>query len=57
MISPVKDYLYSIKDTGMKELNINMSIQELGLASGVYFLRVSSSGRRNYSKTPKFEVL
>jgi hypothetical protein len=46
----------SLKDAGMIELNTRINVQELGLASGVYFLRVSSSGTRNYTKTAKFQV-
>lgn len=52
-----KRLYYSLNDAGMNELNTRINIQELGLASGVYFFRVSSSGTRNYTKTAKFQVL
>lgn len=51
-----KRLYYSLNDAGMNELNTRINIQELGLANGVYFLRVSSSGTRNYTKTAKFQV-
>ncbi|MBK7867474.1 MAG: T9SS type A sorting domain-containing protein [Ignavibacteriales bacterium] len=51
-----KRLYYSLNDAGMKELNTGINVREMGLASGIYFLRVSSSGTRNYSKTAKFQV-
>ncbi|MBK8662980.1 MAG: T9SS type A sorting domain-containing protein, partial [Ignavibacteriales bacterium] len=51
-----KRLYYSLNDAGMNELNTRINVREMGLASGVYFLRVFSSGTRNYTKTAKFQV-
>ncbi|GAB1348136.1 hypothetical protein MASR1M107_03470 [Ignavibacteriales bacterium] len=51
-----KRLYYSSNENEVNEVNTRINIRELGLASGIYFLRTSSTGKRNYTKTAKFLV-